>query len=540
VCLWRVNEEEHTFDEGTITKEPTSKKAGTMEYTCSTCSHVKQEAVAPDLKDTEVELLKKEFIYNGENLWATIDEVYYKGEKVSSSYYKTSGTVFAKTPGTYTFTIIPKDGSLFVGEKEVSFTIEKGNYDMSAVVFEDMTVDYNGTAQSILATNLPAGVTATYENNAQTVVGVYTVTASFAGDATNYNPVADMTATLTINKATYDMSAVVFENSTVIYNGTAHSILATNLPTGVTATYEGNAQTVVGVYTVTANFVGDAINYNAVADMTATLTINKATYDMSAVVFENSTVIYNGSAFSLAIEGTLPTGVTVSYDNNDKTEVGVYTVAANFTGDATNYNAIASMSATLTIKAVVVENDVKDVETGKPVAKIEKEDGFAPNTQLDVSPFEENTNDAVNVSKKEEIIGSYELGLQQNGESVQPDGDIVVKMLIPNKLAGREFRISHVQDGVSLGDMPYEIVDGYVVIQTSQLGEFVFVAEKEGLGAGAIVGIVLGSIFFLLIVLFIVLFILWKKRDVKPLPFLVPAFRAIDNTLFKTKFNTVE
>ena len=275
--------------------------------------------------------------------------------------------------------------------------------------------------------------------------------------------------------------------------------------------------------------------------MTATLTINKATYDMSAISIANKTVAYDGNTYSIAIEGNLPTGVTVSYNNNDKTEVGVYTVTANFAGDATNYNAIASMSATLTIKAVVVENDVKDVETGKPVAKIEKEDGFAPDTQLDVSPFEEeNTNDAVNVSKKEEIIGSYELGLQQNGENVQPDGDVVVKMLIPNKLAGREFRIAHVQDGVSLGDMPYEIVDGYAVIQTSQLGEFVFVAEKEGLGAGAIVGIVLGSIFFLLIVLFIVLFILWKKRDVKPLPFLVPAFRAIDKTLFKTKLNTVE
>ena len=337
------------------------------------------------------------------------------------------------------------------------------------------------------------------------------------------------------------MSAVVFEDSTVIYNGTAFSLaIEGTLPAGVTVSYDNNDKTIVGEYTVTASFEGDATNYNAIADMTATLTINKATYDMSAIVFENSTVIYNGSAFSLAIEGTLPTGVTVSYNNNNKTEVGVYTVTANFAGDATNYNAIASMSATLTIKAVVVENDVKDVETGKPVAKIEKEDGFAPDTQLDVSPFEENTNDAVNVSKKEEIIGSYELGLQQNGESVQPDGDIVVKMLIPNKLAGREFRISHVQDGVSLGDMPYEIVDGYVVIQTSQLGEFVFVAEKEGLSAGAIVGIVLGAILFLLIVLFIVLFILWKKRDVKPLPFLVPAFRAIDNTLFKTKLNTVE
>ena len=429
-----------------------------------------------------------------------------------------------------------------IADMTATLTINKATYDMSAVVFEDSTVIYNGSAFSLaIEGTLPTGVTVSYDNNDKTVVGEYTVTASFEGDAINYNAIANMTATLTINKATYDMSAVVFENSTVIYNGSAFSLaIEGTLPTGVTVSYENNAQTVVGEYTVTASFAGDAINYNAIAEMTATLTINKATYDMSAISIANKTVAYDGNTYSLAIEGTLPTGVTVSYNNNDKTEVGVYTVTANFAGDATNYNAIASMSATLTIKAVVVENDVKDVETGKPVAKIEKEDGFAPDTQLDVSPFEENTNDAVNVSKKEEIIGSYELGLKQNGENVQPDGDVVVKMLIPNKLAGREFRIAHVQDGVSLGDMPYEIVDGYAVIQTSQLGEFVFVAEKEGLGAGAIVGIVLGAIFFLLIVIFIVLFILWKKRDVKPLPFLVPAFRAIDNTLFKTKFNTVE
>ena len=422
-----------------------------------------------------------------------------------------------------------------------TLTIEKATYDMRAVVFEDSTVTYNGNAFSIIATNLPTGVTATYEGNSQTVVGVYTITASFAGDATNYNAIAPITATLTIEKATYDMSAVVFEDSTVTYNGSAFSIIATNLPTGVTATYEGNAQTVVGEYTITASFAGDATNYNAIADMTATLTINKATYDMSGISIANKTVAYDGQAHSIAIAGTLPTGVSVSYANNAKTEVGVYTVTASFAGDATNYNAISSMSAVLTIKAVVVENDLKDEKTGKPVVSIEKEDGFAPNTELEVSPFEEGkANAPVNITKKEEILGAYKLTLKQDDTDVDPDGTIVVKMLIPESALGRNFRIAHVQDGVEAGQVEYTIVNGYAVIETDELGEFVFVCEKDGLSGGAIAGIVIGSFFFLLILLFVVLFVVWKKFDVKPFAFLIPTYRKINKKFFNNELNDFE
>ena len=46
-----------------------------------------------------------------------------------------------------------------------------------------------------------------------------------------------MTATLTINKATYDMKDVVFEDKTVTYDGTEQSIVASNLPNGVSISY---------------------------------------------------------------------------------------------------------------------------------------------------------------------------------------------------------------------------------------------------------------------------------------------------------------
>ena len=60
---------------------------------------------------------------------------------------------------------------------------------------------------------------------------------------------------------------------------------------------------------------------------------------MSEVNFEDKTFIYDGTPKSLEITGTLPEGVNVSYDGNEKTEVGVYTVTAKFSGDKSYENA---------------------------------------------------------------------------------------------------------------------------------------------------------------------------------------------------------
>lgn len=90
---------------------------------------------------------------------------------------------------------------------------EKKDYDMSGVVFDDLTVEYDGLPHSISATNLPKGVTASYENNDQTDMGEYVVTAHFKGDEKRYNPIPDMTAVLNIIQPARSriMSAIGFE-----------------------------------------------------------------------------------------------------------------------------------------------------------------------------------------------------------------------------------------------------------------------------------------------------------------------------------------
>ena len=103
-------------------------------------------------------------------------------------------------------TFTPEDTRNYnTAQAELTVAVGKAVYDMSGIAFEDMTVTYDGTAQSLaIVGNLPGGVTVSYFENNQVNAGTYEITAKFTGDTANYEDIPDMTATLTINKATPD------------------------------------------------------------------------------------------------------------------------------------------------------------------------------------------------------------------------------------------------------------------------------------------------------------------------------------------------
>lgn len=144
-----------------------------------------------------------------------------------------------------------------------------------------------------------------------------------------------------------DLEGVVFENKTVTYDGGEKNVFATNVPEGIQVIYEGNGKINAGEYTVTAKFYYDE---ELLATKNATLTIKKATYDMSGVSFTDKTVTYSREQYGIEISGNLPEGVSVSYAGNGKSDVGSYTVVASFAGDSENYEPIPDMSAKLTIE----------------------------------------------------------------------------------------------------------------------------------------------------------------------------------------------
>ena len=100
-----------------------------------------------------------------------------------------------------------------------------------------------------------------------------------------------------------------------------------------------------GKYTISACALnGEKQFLSVLFDITA-----KATYDMSGITFADGDFTYDGQAHSLEIAGTLPDGVTVTYEGNGKVNAGTYTVKAKFAGDYANYNTIDDMPAVLTI-----------------------------------------------------------------------------------------------------------------------------------------------------------------------------------------------
>ena len=143
----------------------------------------------------------------------------------------------------------------------------------TGVLMRDAFLFYDGNSHLPTVEGLPDGAEVEYEGGKEYIdAGEYEVSAVVS--AYGYNDLR-LTAKLTIARAEIDTSALKFEDAVFVWDGLEKSIeLKGELPDGVSVSYEGNGNSEVGEYTVTAKFdVGK--NYQQIEDMTATLTIKE-------------------------------------------------------------------------------------------------------------------------------------------------------------------------------------------------------------------------------------------------------------------------
>ena len=228
----------------------------------------------------------------------------------------------------------------------IAWTIAKATHDMSGVTFASATYEYDGEEHAIAVAGVPSGVEVVYTGDAtnRTEVGTNTVTASFKVlDEVNYGPIAtQMVATLTIEKATVDMSGVTFASATYAWDGEEHSIAVAGVPSGVEVVYSGDPtnRTEVGTNTVTASFkVLDEVNYNAIAtQMVATLTITAKEEPPPVPPVPPEPVVTNGvpvAVTGLVYDGTPKTGVPAGAN---------YTTVGNVATNAGDYVATVTVT----------------------------------------------------------------------------------------------------------------------------------------------------------------------------------------------------
>ena len=68
--------------------------------------------------------------------------------------------------------------------------------------------------------------------------------------------------------------------------------------------------------------------------------------DIKGITFPDRSFTYDGTEKKVEIEGELPDGVSVVYENNTATDAGTYTAKAVISGE--NYNTL-TLSCTLTV-----------------------------------------------------------------------------------------------------------------------------------------------------------------------------------------------
>ncbi|MDE5618090.1 MAG: hypothetical protein K2I79_01215, partial [Clostridia bacterium] len=208
-----------------------------------------------------------------------------------------------------------------ISDKKATLTISAADFDTSTLNFVGREVVYDGEEHSISIDNLPEWLTVEYEGNGVSEVGEHKVKVKFTHSNGNYNAISDMEVVLKISADEFDVNSLVFEDTTIGYDGKPHSIEIENLPEWLTVEYEGNGQTEIGSYVITAKFTHSNPNYGEISPITATLTIEKGKIAKPVykgdIRYSGESILPDVSDFDNYIEGLIEIVI-------DKSEAGVF------------------------------------------------------------------------------------------------------------------------------------------------------------------------------------------------------------------------
>lgn len=254
-----------------------------------------------------------------------------------------------------------------------TFKINVVRKSFSNISFESQSIVYDKKEHSIEVSGMiPSGTTVSYiPSNTFISTGTYNITAVLTN--ADYQTIK-LYATLTIEKAEYDMSNVTLMSDTYDYDGLRKYIaISGEMPRDVSVSYtingiKGNSAIDAGVYEVVANFSSNNSNYKQIPSMNATLTINKAQYDIHGLSMQDESFIYDTMSKSITLTGKIPNGLTLSYQirrikdangndveeafavGNSATDAGSYEIVATLTKNNVNYDEIEPFVAILTIE----------------------------------------------------------------------------------------------------------------------------------------------------------------------------------------------
>ncbi len=236
------------------------------------------------------------FTYNGSSQGVSIPE---------NAAYTVTATTSATDAGSYTATVALNNKANYqwndgtTGDINISWSISAIGVAKPTVTTTSFT--YNSNPQGI---SIP-------ENTAYTISGVASATNAGSYTATvvlkdkanyqwNDGTTGDISINWNIAKASYDMSSTKWNYTTPIpFDGTQKTVAVTGLPSGVTVkSYLGNTATTVGIYTASATFAYDEVNYNEPTIASLSWEIEKTFTNLSIIkLWNNVLAVSNGDKY---------------------------------------------------------------------------------------------------------------------------------------------------------------------------------------------------------------------------------------------------
>lgn len=247
--------------------------------------------------------------------------------------------------------------------------------------------------------------------------------------------------------------------------------------------------------------------------------IFKSVFDSSKLIFNQQTFCFDGKPKSIFIESELPPDVTITYEGNEKTNVGKYKVIANFVYDENNYEPISAITSEFFISP-------NEYTCGQVTLKVVS--GYIEyGATLSVENKDFN---GYSFGNNEKLLQSFEIKLIKEGNEIQPNGTVQIIISLED-IQDNGLKL-YCTENDSIKDTPFQVNNGKLQFSTEKLTDFCIVKDLSNTILWACLGPILGV---LVIAAIVVVSIIMVKR--KKCLAVQSTNNAVDSTDLKTGDN---
>lgn len=198
-------------------------------------------------------------------------------------------------------------------------------------------------------------------------------------------------------------------------------------------------------------------------------------------LLHNEIAGYDGTLMQLSeLEGGVSTVNGKTYLT--ATAAGVYRITIDLS-DTSNYQwadgTDGALTLTWTLRRAELTGWTAESESRYPDVIVTAAGGIHPDYVVEIATIaaERYADYDLSAYENAEIVLGYDIGMTSGGASVQPEGEITVRVRVPDGFADGGYTLLHLHNG-EWTEVSYTVQDGYAEFATSSLSAFVFITQE--------------------------------------------------------------